>query len=157
MPLDQPASRMARNLLDHHVPMSEALVQRHERRHVVFMMNATHQAWPAAFMGRRGHRIRSQKWCAGELLNPDYEPGPAPPLPTASVGYLILGVLPQQLQWQKRCKMAFGSVRLANGSLWAAVNTDQGRLSSEHLKTDRTSPLFRRYRRATRRQACAHR
>ena len=92
VPLDQPASRMARNLLDHHVPMSEAFVQRQIERRArrerdeIYDITAWSQSllWDVEVI-----ELDRKSGAAGELLDPDYEPGPAPPLPTASVGYLI--------------------------------------------------------------------
>ena len=92
VPLDQPASRMARNLLDHHVPMSEAFVQRQIERRArrerdeIYDITAWSQSllWDVEVI-----ELDRKSGAAGQLLDPDYEPGPASPLPTASVGYLI--------------------------------------------------------------------
>ena len=92
VPLDQPASRMARNLLDHHVPMSDAFVQRQIERRARRERDEIYDitAWSQSLLWDV-EVIESDRatGAAGELVDPDYEPEPASPLPTANVAYLI--------------------------------------------------------------------
>jgi len=92
VPLDQPASRMARNLLDEHVPMDEAFVQRQIERRArregdeIYDLTAWSQSllWDVEVI-----EATQVTGAAGALVTRDTARGAASPLPAARVGYLI--------------------------------------------------------------------
>lgn len=92
VPLDQPASKMARNLLDDHVPMDEAFIQRQIERRArregdeIYDLTAWSQSllWDVEVL-----EASRATGAAGELVDPDASTTSSGPLPTATVGYLI--------------------------------------------------------------------
>ncbi len=92
VPLDQPASRMARNLLDHHVPMDEAFIQRQIERRArregdeIYDLTAWSQSllWDVEVV-----EASRATGAIGTLIDPDAEPGTGVALPAATVGYLM--------------------------------------------------------------------
>ena len=92
VPLDQPASRMARNLLDDHVPMDEAFIQRQIERRArregdeIYDLTAWSQSllWDVEVI-----EASRATGAAGPLMDPDTEAAPGVALPEATVGYLM--------------------------------------------------------------------
>ena len=92
VPLDQPASRLARNLLDEHVPMDEAFVQRQIERRArregdeIYDLTAWSQSllWDVEVI-----EAAQATGAAGALVTGDTDSGASAPLPAARVGYLI--------------------------------------------------------------------
>ena len=92
VPLDQPASRMARNLLDDHVPMDQAFIQRQVDRRArregdeIYDLTAWSQSllWDVEVM-----EVSRATGAAGALIDADTRAAPGAALPAATVGYLI--------------------------------------------------------------------
>lgn len=92
VPLDQPASQMARNLLDSHVPMNETFLQRQVERRArresdeIYDLTAWSQSllWDVEVL-----EANRSTGAAGLLVASDPEPPSGSTLPEATVGYLI--------------------------------------------------------------------
>lgn len=92
VPLDQPSSQMARNLLDDHVPMDEAFIQRQIERRArregdeIYDLTAWSQSllWDVEVI-----EASRATGAAGALIDPDAQSAPGAALPAATVGYLM--------------------------------------------------------------------
>ncbi|MGB1779837.1 MAG: M14 family zinc carboxypeptidase, partial [Longimicrobiales bacterium] len=92
VPLDQPSSQMARNLLDDHVPMDEVFIQRQIERRArregdeIYDLTAWSQSllWDVEVI-----EAGRATGAAGALIDPDAQSAPGAALPAATVGYLM--------------------------------------------------------------------
>ena len=92
VPLDQPASRLARNLLDAHVPMADDFVQRQIERRARRERDEIYDltAWSQSLLWDvEAHLVDEPTGAAGALLEGWTDPPAGAPLPEATVGYLL--------------------------------------------------------------------
>src|SRR5690606_28225612 len=150
IPLSQPASRHARNLLDRHVPMDSAFVQRQIERRArresdeIYDLTAWSQSllWDVEVLEASG-----ATGAAGPPLTAQRTPDTGP-LPEATVGYLMpwststAAAVAEALRSGIRIRAAGGAFDLggrAYGVGTAIVRTAENRSEERHVGKERRS------------------
>jgi hypothetical protein len=92
VPLDQPAGRLVRNLLDPEVAMDAAFVQRQRERRAQRLRDEIYDitAWNVAMLwGIPSYAVDRAVDVAAEAVTADMRPAPSAGLPPAQVGYML--------------------------------------------------------------------